>query len=265
MCVSVRHLRGGVIIEGRFFFVLCNMILMGNDDLDSQHLDDQHKTIFRQKAIYFTRFLASLGILLTVLTHTKPIASLCGKILSIYQFFFFKLKTFPEPVVKVPNENERFVPQFLPDPRHGSLYMFGTHSGQRHVLKKLPFTIPQLVANAPCRSSDGILYTGKKIDTWFMIDPKTGIRKHILGRYQIFFNKSNFMKLRRKLIFFSMSNICHFKKKMHLFFYFILRFGKIILLFPYYTFFTYDTSILILPFLNISLSFQKIRMVQILN
>lgn len=60
--------------------------------------------------------------------------------------------------------------------------MLGTHAGERQILKKLPFTIPQLVANAPCRSSDGILYTGKKIDTWFMIDPKTGLRKQVLGK-----------------------------------------------------------------------------------
>lgn len=91
--------------------------------------------------------------------------------------FWFLLS---EPAVKVPNENDN-VPQFLPDPRYGSLYMLGTHGGERQILKKLPFTIPQLVANAPCRSSDGILYTGKKIDTWFMIDPKTGVRKQVLG------------------------------------------------------------------------------------
>lgn len=33
------------------------------------------------------------------------------------------------------------------------------------------------MANSPCRSSDGILYTGRKIDTWFSIDPTTGIRE----------------------------------------------------------------------------------------
>lgn len=48
-------------------------------------------------------------------------------------------------------------------------------------LKKLPYTIPQLVASAPCRSSDGILYSGKKKDTWFLIDPKTGQREKVLG------------------------------------------------------------------------------------
>jgi len=33
-------------------------------------------------------------------------------------------------------------------------------TSEREALKKLPFTVPQLVASSPCRSSDGILYTG---------------------------------------------------------------------------------------------------------
>lgn len=69
-------------------------------------------------------------------------------------------------------------PMFLPDPRDGSLYLFGRDS---EVLKKLPFTIPQLVANSPCRSSEGILYTGRKIDTWFSIDLTTGEREQLLS------------------------------------------------------------------------------------
>ncbi|XP_050670962.1 serine/threonine-protein kinase/endoribonuclease IRE1 [Leptidea sinapis] len=97
----------------------------------------------------------------------------------------WKLKD--EPVVKVPNQDDNLIPQFLPDPRHGSLYMYGPR-GDKQMLKKLPFTIPELVANAPCRSTDGILYTGKKIDTWFMLDPTTGYREHISGfdRSQLF-------------------------------------------------------------------------------
>lgn len=67
---------------------------------------------------------------------------------------------------------------FLPDPKDGTLYLFGADS---EVLKKLPFTIPQLVASSPCRSSDGILYTGRKIDTWFTVDPQTGEREQVLG------------------------------------------------------------------------------------
>lgn len=71
-----------------------------------------------------------------------------------------------------------FRPIFLPDPRDGSLYLFGPET---EVLKKLPFTIPQLVASSPCRSSDGILYSGRKTDTWFRIDPHTGDREQLLG------------------------------------------------------------------------------------
>jgi len=47
-------------------------------------------------------------------------------------------------------------------------------------LKKLPYTIPQLVANAPCRSADGILYSGKKSDTWYIVDPKSGRREKVM-------------------------------------------------------------------------------------
>lgn len=90
----------------------------------------------------------------------------------------WKLKD--EPVVKVPNQQANLMPQFLPDPRHGFLYMYGPR-GEQQMLKKLPFTIPELVANAPCRSTDGILYTGKKSDTWFMLDPLTGSREHVSG------------------------------------------------------------------------------------
>ncbi|CAH2106534.1 unnamed protein product [Euphydryas editha] len=90
----------------------------------------------------------------------------------------WKLKD--EPVVKVPNQHANLMPQFLPDPRHGFLYMYGPR-GDKQMLKKLPFTIPELVANAPCRSSEGMLYTGKKSDTWFILDPLTGSREHVSG------------------------------------------------------------------------------------
>lgn len=77
------------------------------------------------------------------------------------------------------SENQPNVPvkQYLPDPRDGSIYQLGDMGD----LRKLPYTIPQLVANAPCRSSDGILYSGKKSDTWFLVDPKTGRREKVLG------------------------------------------------------------------------------------
>uniref|UniRef100_A0A8C7Z9R6 non-specific serine/threonine protein kinase n=1 Tax=Oryzias sinensis TaxID=183150 RepID=A0A8C7Z9R6_9TELE len=64
------------------------------------------------------------------------------------------------------------VPDFLPDPNDGSLYVLG--GKHKEGLMKLPFTIPELVQSAPCRSSDGILYTGKKQDVWFVVDPETG-------------------------------------------------------------------------------------------
>lgn len=81
-------------------------------------------------------------------------------------------------MVNVPTNSDVPNPQYLPDPRDGSLYQLGDMGG----LKKLPYTIPQLVASAPCRSSDGILYSGKKSDTWFLIDPKTGQREKVLGK-----------------------------------------------------------------------------------
>ncbi|XP_052891575.1 serine/threonine-protein kinase/endoribonuclease IRE1 [Anopheles moucheti] len=82
-----------------------------------------------------------------------------------------------EPAIRVPSPSDTSA-HYLPDPRDGSLYrMNGLEGG----LKKLPYTIPQLVASAPCRSSDGILYSGKKSDVWFLIDPKTGQREKVLG------------------------------------------------------------------------------------
>ncbi|XP_057319293.1 serine/threonine-protein kinase/endoribonuclease IRE1 [Microplitis mediator] len=83
-----------------------------------------------------------------------------------------------EPVVKVPYDVTQTSPMFLPDPKDGSLYFYGAGL---EVFKKLPFTIPQLVAKSPCRSSDGYLYTGRKTDTWFSIDPVTGEREQLSG------------------------------------------------------------------------------------
>lgn len=65
---------------------------------------------------------------------------------------------------------------FLPDPQDGTLYLLG--EGR---LKKLPFTIPQLVQASPCKSSEGILYAGKKVDSWFAVDPRTGQKLNTLG------------------------------------------------------------------------------------
>uniref|UniRef100_A0A670KN12 Serine/threonine-protein kinase/endoribonuclease IRE1 n=1 Tax=Podarcis muralis TaxID=64176 RepID=A0A670KN12_PODMU len=71
------------------------------------------------------------------------------------------------------------VPAFLPDPNDGSLYVLGGKN--KEGLMKLPFSIPELVQSSPCRSSDGILYTGKKEDTWFVVDPASGKKQTTLS------------------------------------------------------------------------------------
>uniref|UniRef100_A0A667WRL7 Serine/threonine-protein kinase/endoribonuclease IRE1 n=2 Tax=Myripristis murdjan TaxID=586833 RepID=A0A667WRL7_9TELE len=75
-----------------------------------------------------------------------------------------------DPIIQVPVYLTE--PGFLPDPNDGSLYVLG--GKHKEGLMKLPFTIPELVQSAPCKSSDGILYTGKKQDVWFVVDPQTG-------------------------------------------------------------------------------------------
>ncbi|XP_022103307.1 serine/threonine-protein kinase/endoribonuclease ire-1-like [Acanthaster planci] len=76
-----------------------------------------------------------------------------------------------EPIIKVPAEIADKGLMFLPDPKDGSLYAVSSNSDG---LKKLPFTIPDLVTASPCRSTDGILYTGRKLDSWLVIDAATG-------------------------------------------------------------------------------------------
>lgn len=88
-----------------------------------------------------------------------------------------------EPSVKAnTNINDYLSAVYLPDPVSGSIYKLHTDADNRNELKKLPYTIPELVSKSPCKSSDGILYSGKKSDTWFMIDPKTGKREHVMGK-----------------------------------------------------------------------------------
>ena len=91
------------------------------------------------------------------------------------------------------------LPAFLPDPKDGALYMMG--ASIKEPLQKLPFTIPQLVAASPSRTSDGILYSGKKVsthlipslhlqpflpplpqvDTWVSVSKLTGVKKGSLS------------------------------------------------------------------------------------
>ncbi|XP_030067185.1 serine/threonine-protein kinase/endoribonuclease IRE2 isoform X2 [Microcaecilia unicolor] len=82
-----------------------------------------------------------------------------------------------DPVIQVPVYLAE--PSFLPDPTDGSLYILGGKN--KEGLMKLPFTIPELVQSSPCRSSDGILYTGKKQDTWFVVDPESGEKQTTLS------------------------------------------------------------------------------------
>ncbi|XP_073416408.1 serine/threonine-protein kinase/endoribonuclease IRE2 [Dendrobates tinctorius] len=82
-----------------------------------------------------------------------------------------------DPVIQVPLYVSE--PAFLPDPSDGSLYILGGRN--KEGLMKLPFTIQELVQSSPCRSSDGILYTGKKQDSWFVLDPKSGEKQTTLS------------------------------------------------------------------------------------
>ncbi|KAJ8001333.1 hypothetical protein DPEC_G00168450 [Dallia pectoralis] len=82
-----------------------------------------------------------------------------------------------DPIIQVPVYLTE--PGFLPDPMDGSLYILG--GKHKEGLMKLPFTIPELVQSSPCRSSDGILYTGKKQDVWFVVDPQTGEKQTSLS------------------------------------------------------------------------------------
>ncbi|XP_041077128.1 serine/threonine-protein kinase/endoribonuclease IRE1-like isoform X1 [Polyodon spathula] len=81
-----------------------------------------------------------------------------------------------DPVLQVPMHVAE--PAFLPDPNDGSLYSLGGKNNEG--LLKLPFTIPELVQASPCRSSDGVLYMGKKQDLWFVVDLVTGEKQQTL-------------------------------------------------------------------------------------
>ncbi|MEE6507104.1 hypothetical protein FKM82_007967 [Ascaphus truei] len=81
-----------------------------------------------------------------------------------------------DPVLQVPTHVE--APAFLPDPNDGSLYTLGSKNDEG--LTRLPFTIPELVQASPCRTSDGVLYMGKKQDIWYVIDLITGEKQQTL-------------------------------------------------------------------------------------
>lgn len=45
---------------------------------------------------------------------------------------------------------------------------------RQKTLEKLPYTIGELVSNSPSRSSDGMIYTSKKVDEWLVVDVTSG-------------------------------------------------------------------------------------------
>ncbi|XP_018026083.1 serine/threonine-protein kinase/endoribonuclease IRE1 [Hyalella azteca] len=90
-----------------------------------------------------------------------------------------------DPVVKNPKESSKSsIAQFFPNPRDGSLYRY-TLGTSEHPLKKLPFTIPQLVENSPCRSTDGLFYLGKKVDSFTVVHRSTGDKQLVLGMQSV--------------------------------------------------------------------------------
>ncbi|EDV28277.1 uncharacterized protein TRIADDRAFT_53745 [Trichoplax adhaerens] len=84
-------------------------------------------------------------------------------------------------IVKVPSDTFKG-PTFIPDPKDGSLYRISNSIEEE--IKKMPFTIPELVQVSPSQSKDGILYTGKKVDLWYVIDKNTGKLIQELSLYQ---------------------------------------------------------------------------------
>ncbi|MFH4974157.1 hypothetical protein AB6A40_000866 [Gnathostoma spinigerum] len=75
-----------------------------------------------------------------------------------------------EPVLRAPLTIQHGF-TFIPDPKDGSLYLLRDGN-----LKKLPYSIPQLVASSPCRTTDGVMYAGSKRDVWLGLNPETGIK-----------------------------------------------------------------------------------------
>uniref|UniRef100_A0A0N4ZC82 PQQ-binding-like beta-propeller repeat protein n=1 Tax=Parastrongyloides trichosuri TaxID=131310 RepID=A0A0N4ZC82_PARTI len=75
-----------------------------------------------------------------------------------------------KPLLETPKIiNKNFL--FLPNPQDGNLFVYTDNK-----LKRLPFTIPQLVQTSPCKTSDGILYAGAKKDVWLSVHFDRGLQ-----------------------------------------------------------------------------------------
>lgn len=95
------------------------------------------------------------------------------------------------PVLKAPSNFKKGL-SFLPNPQDGSLY-----SVKDGTLKKLPFSIPQLVHISPSRNREGLLFAGllpenffilchchclgTKKDLWVALNPDTGLKIETLS------------------------------------------------------------------------------------
>lgn len=90
-----------------------------------------------------------------------------------------KWKLNEDPVFTAPLRVHSGGATFLTNPMDGTLYVYlGSHI--KDSLRKLPFSIPELVHASPCRTSEGTLYVGRKQDVWYAIDPETGVKRHQL-------------------------------------------------------------------------------------
>ncbi|CAG0897546.1 unnamed protein product [Darwinula stevensoni] len=83
-----------------------------------------------------------------------------------------------DPVIKVLSETKTSQ-LFLPDPKDGSLYMLQTGRSGMATVKMLPFTIPEVISASPTLATDGIFFSGKKVEKWIAIDNSTGFAQEV--------------------------------------------------------------------------------------
>lgn len=87
-----------------------------------------------------------------------------------------------DPVIKsTNNEKLNFSSILLPNPVSGQLYSLKTTKNEEFELSRMDHTIPDLVLKSPFISKDKILYTGRKADSWFIINSLTGECKTVMG------------------------------------------------------------------------------------
>ena len=90
-----------------------------------------------------------------------------------------------DPVIKS-SDFSNFSAILLLNPSTGQLYNLKTtrnNNNEELELSKMDQTIPDLVLKSPFISKDQILYTGRKADSWFIINSLTGECKTVIGNY----------------------------------------------------------------------------------